>query len=140
MCALVLGQTALAAEARDLRSRRGDNTIYMTWDQDRAMVKRATSSQRFRAGQKIELMTRLVERRDEIVMRAVLKNTAARRRSRIDGRLVHRVFDATGDLFKTIQTREFHTTLDPGEKIVAKFTYVLGASGEYSARTNYKRV
>jgi hypothetical protein len=140
LCALFVGQVAAAAEVRDLRSRRGDNTIFMTWDQDRAMVKRATSSQRFRAHQRIELLTRLVDRKDEVVMRAVLKNVSERRRYRIDGRLIHRVFDSAGDIFKTLETREFHTVLDPGEKIIGRFTYVLGASGDYEARTNYKRI
>ena len=137
--ALLLTQAVAAAEVRDLGSRQGDNTIYMTWNEEQGEVKRATSSQRIRAGQKIELLTRLVDRTGRIRMRAVLRNISEHRRFRIDGRLVHKVsFD--GEVVKQLETKVFNTVLGPGERIVARFSYTLGTTGEYSARTNYKRV
>lgn len=101
-------------------------------------MSQATSSRRFEAKQKLELLTRVIDRSGQIVMRAVLKNVSQERRYRVDGPLVHKVF-RDGELIKRLETEVFRVVLRPGEKIVGRFTYVLDA-GEYSARTDYERV
>jgi hypothetical protein len=121
--------------ARAMTSRESENTIYFTWDASDKRVTQATSSRLVHAKQKIELLTRLVDRSGRIVMRAVLKNVSKKHQFRIDGRLVHDVM-RDDVLARRLKTRVFDTVLGPGDKIVARFIYGV-ASGDYSARTDY---
>lgn len=140
VCALMLfvPSASSAAPPQELASRQGDNTIYFRWESGSGRMSQATSSRRFEAKQKLELLTRVIDRSGQIVMRAVLKNVSQERRYRVDGPLVHKVF-RDGELIKRLETEVFRVVLRPGEKIVGRFTYVLDA-GEYSARTDYERV
>jgi hypothetical protein len=127
-----------AAPPQELASRAGDNTIYFSWDAGSARLSQATSSRRFEAKQKLELLTRVVDRSGEIVMRAILKNVSQERRYRVDGPLVHNVF-RNDKLIKRLETEVFHVVLKPGERIVGRFVYTL-ETGDYSARTDFERV
>ena len=140
VCALMLfvPTASSAAPPQALASREGDNTIYFRWDAGSARLSQATSSRRFEAKQKLELLTRVTDRSGEIVMRAVLKNVSQLRRYRIDGPLVHYIFQ-DGEVVKRLETEVFHVVLRPGERIVGRFVYTL-ETGDYSARTDYERV
>lgn len=139
VCALMLFVPTIssAAPPQELASRVGDNTIYFSWDADSERLSQATSSRRFRAKQRLELLTRVADRSGAIVMRAVLKNVSQQRRYRIDGPLVHYVFQ-DGAVVKRLETEVFHVVLKPGERVVGRFTYVL-ETGDYSARTDFER-
>jgi hypothetical protein len=134
---LLVPTASSAAPPQELASREGDNTIYFRWESGDGRLSQATSSRRFRAKQKLELLTRVVDRSGEIVMRAVLKNVSQQRRYRIDGPLVHHVLQ-DGEVVKRLETEIFHVVLKPGERVVGRFTYVL-ETGDYSARTDYER-
>lgn len=135
---LFIPTASSAAPPQELASRQGDNTIYFSWDAGRGRFSQATSSRRVEAKQKLELLTRVIDRSGQIVMRAVLKNVSAARRYRVDGPLVHNVFQ-DGEPIKRLETQVFHVVLKPGGKIVGRFTYTL-ETGDYSARTDYERV
>lgn len=123
------------SQTRTLASYEGDNTIFLKWNGRRRRAVEATSSRRLTADQKIELLTRLVDGKGRIVMRAVLKNISKDDSYRIRGRLVHRVF-RENEAVRAIRTRVFRLVLRPGDKIVARYSYGL-RTGEYSIRTDY---
>lgn len=129
---------AAAAEVTQMRSRHGDNTISFVWNDETKEVVHAESSRRLRAHQRVELLTRLVERSGQIVMRAVLKNVSRSHVFRVDGYLVHKIFE-NGVVIQRIKTQEFHLRLRPTDKILGRFEYTL-PSGNYAARTDFKRL
>lgn len=118
----------------ELAARRGDNTISFHWNASRRKVTEASSSRMISAGQEVELLTSFADRTGMIRMKAVLRNISEDKTFTVDGRLIHRVFRSVDEI-KTLRSRPLDAVLRPGERIVARFSYML-KTGDYSARTD----
>ena len=132
--AVLIGAPALAGT--DVDSRKGDNWISFVWNNDEKEVSDASSSRVIRANARIEILTGLRNRPGRVRMRAVLTNVSERE-LRIDGRLVHSVWDAEDNLERRLRSRVIDVVLQPGESRGARFRYQL-PSGDYTARTDFR--
>lgn len=130
--------SASAVEARHLKSRQGDNSIYFEWDRKEGRVTTATSSMRVTGEERSRLMTSLREARGRIVMRASLRNVSDEDVIVLEGRLIHKVWDEDGTLVRRLKSRLLTQQLEPGEHVSARFSYQL-PSGWYSARSDFKQ-
>ncbi|HEV3472785.1 MAG TPA: hypothetical protein VG408_06210 [Actinomycetota bacterium] len=135
--AVALLSPAVGASATPaLESRDGDNTIYFRWDQDTRRVVAAESSRMIVADAPVEILTGLRDGARKIAMRAVIRNVSEDSVMRVDGRLVHKVWDDSGELIRRLRSRALDLVLSPGEQIRTRFSYLL-PSGRYSARTDF---
>lgn len=135
---LSLAGPGLRAEGvEELGSRDGDNTVYFRWNQSSRRLTGADSSRMIVAGARVEILTALKDRTGKIVMRGVLRNVSEDSVFHVDGRMIHKVWDDTDDLFREVKSRPLDVVLAPGEEVRARFAYVL-PSGRYSARTDFE--
>lgn len=133
----VLGAPSIAGDGPPERmsSREGDNTIYFEWDARKRKMRGASSSRRLTADQKVELLTKLVDRTGRIVSNGALRNISEDEQFLVRGRLFHRIYRGD-EMIRSLPSRLFRTVLKPGEKIAVRFGYRL-KTGSYSIRTDF---
>lgn len=130
------GPVVRASPPETLGSRDGDNTISFRWNQKTRRVVDADSSRIIIAGASVEILTALRDGVRRIAMRGVIRNVSDHACLRVEGRMVHKVWDASGELIRRLRSRSFNVLLSPGEVVRARFSYLL-PSGRYSARTDF---
>ncbi|HEV2754173.1 MAG TPA: hypothetical protein VG318_00150 [Actinomycetota bacterium] len=133
--------TVVTTELEDLpvetqASRDGDNTVSFGWDEAAGGITAATSGRRLTADAGSELLTDLTTQNGAIVNRLTLRNTAEATRLRVQGRLVHEVYD--GDrLVARLRSAPLDVVLSPGGAVAARFSYLV-PTGDYTVHAAFE--